>query len=230
LTFLNNDTTGIDYSNSTYKSSVGAGVLPGRADYVIAPSGISRVAYPGMWKLGPYRTDNAGGLGNPNAGSTRPFPIAKFSEFYFIAAEAAVQGATPTAGFAPLDLINVIRARAGKWKFSNANNAALVADNSAAMVAATPATITIDYILSERSREYYYECYRWYDLVRTQKWAQVAGSYSICGSAYGDHTAVKYDRTAYIKPQYYLRPIPQGQLDGMNMSDADKAAYQNPGY
>lgn len=230
LTFLNNDTTGIDYSNSTYKSSVGAGVLPGRADYVIAPSGISRVCYPGIWKLGPYRTDNAGGLGNPNAGSTRPFPIAKFSEFYFIAAEAAVQGATTNAGYAALDLMNVIRARAGKWKFSNANNATLVADNSAALVAATPATITIDFILAERSREYYYEGYRWYDLVRTQKWAQTAGSYSICGTAYGDHTAVKYDRTAYILPAYYLRPIPQGQLDGMNMSDADKAAYQNPGY
>ena len=28
----------------------------------------------------------------------------------------------------------------------------------------------------------------------------------------------------------YLRPIPQGQLNGMDMSDAEKAAYQNPGY
>lgn len=230
LTFLNNDTTGIDYSNSVYKSSVGGGVLPGRADFVIAPNGISRVCYPGIWKLGPYRTDNGIGLGNPNAGSTRPFPIAKFSEFYFIAAEAAVQGATPVAGYAPYDLIKVIRTRAGKWKFSNANNATLVADNSAALVAATPSTITIDYILAERSREYYYEGYRWYDLVRTQKWAQVAGSYSICGTAYGDHNPVTFNRSAYIKPQYYLRPIPQGQLDGMNMTSDEKLAYQNPGY
>jgi hypothetical protein len=27
-----------------------------------------------------------------------------------------------------------------------------------------------------------------------------------------------------------LRPIPQGQIDGMEMSPEEKAAYQNPGY
>ena len=75
-------------------SNIGAGVLPGRADFVISPSGISRIVYPGLWKLGTYRTDNGTGLGQPNAGSTRPFNIAKFSELYFIAAEAAVKGAT----------------------------------------------------------------------------------------------------------------------------------------
>ena len=230
LTFLDENITGIDYSNSTYKSSVGAGVLPGRADFVIAPTGISRVCYPGIWKLGPYRTDNGTGLGNPNAGSTRPFVIAKFSEFYLIAAEAAVKGATTVAGYSARELVNVIRARAGKWKFSNANNAAFVADNSAAMTAATPAVITIEYILAERSREYYYEGYRWYDLVRTQKWAQIAGTYTICGTAYGDHTPVTYSRAANIKPQFYLRPIPQGQLDGMEMTADEKAKYQNPGY
>lgn len=32
-------------------------------------------------------------------------------------------------------------------------------------------------------------------------------------------------------PRYmYLMPIPKGQLDGMEMSDEEKAAYQNPGY
>jgi hypothetical protein len=28
----------------------------------------------------------------------------------------------------------------------------------------------------------------------------------------------------------YLRPIPQSQIDGMEMSDDEKKAYQNPGY
>ena len=41
-------------------------------------------------------------------------------------------------------------------------------DNGAAMTAATPATIDINYILAERSREYFGEGYRWFDLVRTQ--------------------------------------------------------------
>src|SRR5690606_28719487 len=96
LTFLNEEPTElIDYSNSTYKSNIGAGVLPGRADYVISPQGISRLTYPGLWKLGTYRTDNGSGLGQPNAASTRSFNIAKFSELYFIAAEANVKGASP---------------------------------------------------------------------------------------------------------------------------------------
>jgi len=234
LTFLSNDTAGIDYSNTVYKSSIGAGVLPGRADFVIAPGAFNRIVYPGLWKLGPYRTDNNGGLGNPNAGSTRPYTGAKFSELYFIAAEAAVKGAATQAGFDAVSLINVIRARAGKWKYSNANRAAYLADNSAQMVAATPATITVGYILAERSREYYGEGQRFYDLVRTQRFGQDNvegynyGTYSIGGVAYNNHTPVTNTRT--ITPQLYLQPIPQGQIDAMQMSDAAKKAYQNPGY
>ena len=33
-----------------------------------------------------------------------------------------------------------------------------------------------------------------------------------------------------IPANYYIRPIPQGQLDGMEMTDAEKSAYQNPAY
>ena len=208
-------------------NNVGAGVLPGRADFVVAPSGISRRMFPALWKLGVYRTGNVG-LGEPNAPSTRPFKIAKFSEFYFIAAEAVVKGATTVAGKNATELINVIRARAGKWKFSNKDNAAFVADNSAAMMAATPASIDVNYILAERSREYFGEGHRWFDLVRTQKWNELAGTYQIGGTAYGDHTPVTTTRT--IQPFHYLRPIPQGQLDGMEMTTEEKAAYQNPGY
>jgi len=230
LTFLNEDNPAITYpgTGKAGVSNIGAGILPDRADYVIDPSGISRLTYPGLWKLGPYRTDNGTGLGQPNAGSTRPYPIAKFSELYFIAAEAAVKGATTLPGQSAKDLINVIRARAGKWRFDNNGNVAKVADNSAAMIAATPATIDINYILAERSREYYGEGYRWFDLVRTQTWAAIAGTYQICGTANGDHTAVTITRTI---PNYlYLRPIPQGQIDGMDMAADLKTAYQNPGY
>ena len=226
LTFLNQDDPAVVYTNST--GNIGAGELPGRADYVINPSGISRVVYPGLWKLGVYRTDNDGTLGQPNAASTRPFSIAKFSEFYFIAAEAAVKGAAVKGGKSARELINVIRARAGKWRWTNAGNTAKIEDNSAVLTAATPAVIDINYILAERSREYYAEGYRWYDLIRTQKWEELAGSYQICGTAYGDHTPVTVTRT--IDKHHYLRPIPQGQLDAMVMSAADKAVYQNPGY
>ena len=218
----------ITYAAGAGKSNVGAGTSPGRADFVIALSGTSRVVYPGTWKMSTYRTDNAGGLGQPNAAITRPFNIAKFSEFYFIAAEAAVKGATVKTGKSARELINVIRARAGKWKFDRFNNVAKSADNSAAMVAATPATIDINYILAESSREYYGEGFRWFDLVRTQKWAEIAGTYKIASSTKGDHNAVTVTRN--IQPYLYLRPIPQGQLDGMQMTVEEKKAYQNPGY
>ncbi|MPT30311.1 MAG: RagB/SusD family nutrient uptake outer membrane protein [Chryseobacterium sp.] len=226
LSFANDDSQTPNYPSGGGQSGVGAGTLPGRADWVIAPNGISRMVFPGLWKIGTYRTDNANGLGYPNAGLTRPFNVAKFSEFYFIAAEAAVKGAS--GSISARDLINVIRARAGKWKFNNAQNVAYVADNSATMVAATPSTITIDYILAERSREYYGEFYRWYDLVRTQKWGEVGASYQIGGTNYGDHTPQTVTRN--IQKFHYLRPIPQDQLDKMEVSAEVKAKYQNPGY
>ncbi len=235
LSFLEDETltpsivypAGANFPGKSYPG-VGAGQIPGRADFVINPLGISRIVFPGLWKLGVYRTDNGTGLGQPNATSTRPFKIAKFSELYLIAAEAAVKGAVTVAGKSARDLVNVLRARAGKWRFSNKNNAAFVADNSAAMMAATPATIDINYILAERSREYFGEGHRWFDLVRTQKWNELAGTYQIGGIAYGNHTPQTVTRT--IQPFHYLRPIPQGQMDGMDMTAEEKAAYQNPGY
>jgi len=228
LSFLNTDNPAVAYTSGAGASNVGAGTLPGRADYVINPGGISRIVYPGLWKLGPYRTDNGTGLGQPNAGSTRPFPIAKFSELYFVAAEAAVKGAATKAGKSARELINVIRARAGKWRFDNNGNVAKVADFSAVMTAATPAIIDINYILAERSREYYAEGYRRFDLVRTQKWAELSATFSIAGINYGDHTPVTVTRT--ITPNLYLRPIPQDQIDRMQMTPEEKATYQNPGY
>ena len=229
LTFLPDEPgTPITYPTGAGPSNVGGGTLPGRADYVISPSGISRVTYPGTWKMSTYRTDNGGGLGQPNAAITRPFNIAKFSELYFIAAEAAVKGATTMAGKTAKDLIDVIRARAGMWKFDRYNNVEKIQDNSAAMIAATPATIDINYILAERSRKYYGEGFRWFDLVRTQTWGTIAATYSIASSVKGDHNAQIITRI--IQPYLYLRPIPRGQLDGMEMTAEEKAAYQNPGY
>jgi hypothetical protein len=229
LTFLGEEPgTPITYPIKEGHSNIGAGELPGRSDFVISPRGISRVVYPGFWKLGTYRTDGGAGLGNPNGASTRPFVIAKFSELYLIAAEAAVKGANAQAGKSARDLINVIRARAGKWSFDNAGNVAKVEDHSAEMMAATPATIDINYILEERSRELFGEGYRWLDLVRTQTWATIAHTYEIAGTAYGDHTPVTVTRD--IPTYLYLRPIPQGQLDGMEMTEAEKDAYQNPNY
>jgi SusD family. len=238
LSFLDTDLAGIDFSKNN--SGVGAGELAGRADFVVPPSNISRICYPGNWKLGAYRTDNGTGQGGYNGSVTRPFPVAKFSELFFIAAEAAVKGAATAAvtGTYANDgtargLVNVLRARAGKWRFSNAGNVSKVQDNSALMVAATPAVIDINYILAERSREYFGEGYRWLDLIRTQKWAELSSSLVICGNSttasdWTKHVPETFTRT--ITSGYYLRPIPTSQLNGLEMTDDQKKAYQNPAY
>lgn len=227
FSFVFQDMDKIDYAGEGSKSNLGAGTLPGRADWVLGLDAVGRYVYPGLWKLGPYRTDNGSGAGQPNAGSTRPYNIAKFSELYLVAAEAAVEGAAAQAGKSARDLVNVLRARAGRWTYSNAEYKEVDRDFSAEMTAATPATIDINYILDERSREFYGEGYRWFDLVRTQKWNEYADSYVICGGK-GDHNPQTYSRT--IEAFHYLRPIPQGQLDGMEMTEEEKDAYQNPGY
>jgi hypothetical protein len=227
FSFVFQDMDKIDYAGEGSKSNLGAGTLPGRADWVLGLDAVGRYVYPGLWKLGPYRTDNGSGAGQPNAGSTRPYNIAKFSELYLVAAEAAVEGAATQAGKSARDLVNVLRARAGRWTYSNAEYKEVDRDFSAEMTAATPATIDINYILDERSREFYGEGYRWFDLVRTQKWNEYADSYVICGGK-GDHNPQTYSRT--IEAFHYLRPIPQGQLDGMEMTEEEKNAYQNPGY
>ena len=214
----------INYTGADGK--LGFGEMDGRADFVVAVNHISRKKYPCNWKIGIYRTDNDGGLGSKvNGGSPRPWNVAKFSEFYLIAAEAAVKlGKQADAK----EMVNVLRARAGKQTYCVNNRAELVADHSAEMLAATPAEITIDFILDERSREFWGEGYRWFDLVRTQKWAERAGTYHIAGSGYTDKDLETFTRD--IPAGYYLRPIPQGQLDGLIMSEDEIKAYQNPAY
>ena len=214
----------INYTGADGK--LGFGEMEGRPDFVVAVNHISRKKYPINWKIGIYRTDNNGGLGSKvNGGSPRPWNVAKFSEFYLIGAEAAVKlGRNAEAK----TLVNVLRARAGKQTFSQNDNVAVTVDNTEAMLAATPDVITIDYILDERSREFWGEGYRWFDLVRTQKWAERASTYRIAGSGYTDKDLQTFTRD--IPAGYYIRPIPQGQLDGLIMSKEEKAAYQNPAY
>ena len=214
----------INYTGADGK--LGFGEMPGHDDFVVAVNHISRKKYPCNWKIGIYRTDNAGGLGSKvNGGSPRPWNIAKFSEFYLIAAEAAVKlGKNEDAK----TMVNVLRARAGKQTYCVNKRAAQVADHSAEMLAATPATITIDFILDERSREFWGEGYRWFDLVRTQKWAERASVYHIADVGYTDRELKEFTRN--IPADYYLRPIPRGQIDGMQMESEAKKMYQNPAY
>src|SRR3546814_15404513 len=54
LTFLNEEPiTPIVYPSNEGTSNIGAATLLGSTDYVVGPTGISRVVYPALWKVGP---------------------------------------------------------------------------------------------------------------------------------------------------------------------------------
>ena len=118
------DDSKINYTGADGK--LGFGEMAGRPDFVVAVNHISRKKYPCNWKIGIYRTDNDGSLGSKvNGGSPRPWNVAKFSEFYLLAAEAAVKlGKNDDAK----KYVNVLRARAGKQTYCVNKRAPQVAD------------------------------------------------------------------------------------------------------
>ena len=225
-------------------NSYGAGTMQGENAYVIEYNHIGRRNFVGPWKhsiwlttgstdKGTIKTDTE--PGQVNIGNPTPYLIARFAEFYFVAAEAAIKGASGGQAAAH-QLMSVIRARAGKWTHSVAEGTAIQAkavsrDYSAELVAAIPATITIDWLLDEYSREFFGEARRWYDLVRTQTWIERASTY-LMGEDYNRGDTMEKEWKRDIDKHHYLRPIPIGQLNGLVEMDQDwlDQYYQNPGY
>lgn len=173
---------------------------------------ISRNIFPSLKKFfDPNRQDI-------NDASGRPFMLAKLSETYLLAAEAALALGDNTKAH---DYVLTIRKRA-----------AVSADKVQAMIDATPATITIDYILDERSRELCGEQMRWFDLKRTGKWRDRATTYTIVETVKENGVDVKkvITNTRDIKAHYDLRPIPDTQIALMGNTAQEKKDYQNPDY
>ncbi len=81
----------------------------------------------------------------------------------------------------------------------------------------------INFILNERTRELNGEWVRWEDLSRTETLVNRAKAYNEVASE-------------FVAEKHLLRAIPQSFIDGLlhtdgsNLSDAEKAAWQNPGY
>ncbi|MGB8191356.1 MAG: RagB/SusD family nutrient uptake outer membrane protein [Chitinophagaceae bacterium] len=142
-----------------------------------------------------------------NDASARPFIMYKFSEVYLIAAEAAFKLSDLTNAAA---MLNVLRQRAA------VKPGQTPAQLSAAIAAQTitPAQVTLDFILDERSRELYGEHMRWWDLVRTKTLVDRVKKYNT-------------EAAAGIKETHMLRPIPQQQID--LVTEGPKFP-QNPGY
>ncbi|MBL0269819.1 MAG: RagB/SusD family nutrient uptake outer membrane protein [Chitinophagaceae bacterium] len=169
------------------------------------------VAPPSLWNNGIFPAlkkfmDPSRGA-NFNDPSTRPCVLYRFAEVYLIAAEAYYKAGDNINAAA---MLNVIRQRAA---FRKTNSPAQNATAATAMLI-TPAQVTLDFILDERSRELFGEWQRWHDLVRTgslvrrvKEWNPEAGP--------------------FIQNYHALRPIPQSQIDRVVEGPPFP---QNPGY
>ena len=147
-----------------------------------------------------------------NDASTRPFIFAKFSDVYLIAAEAYFKMGDNVNAAA---MLNVLRQRAA---FGTTNPAGLAAAVAAQTI--TPADVTLDFILDERTRELFGECQRWWDLVRTQTLNERL-------AAWNPTEAYTHYSTSSPANAYMLRPIPQAQI---NLVTSGPPFPQNPGY
>jgi hypothetical protein len=147
-----------------------------------------------------------------NDASTRPFIFAKFSDVYLIAAEAYFKMGDNVNAAA---MLNVLRQRAA---FGTSNPGGLAAAITAQTI--TPAQVTLDFILDERSRELFGECQRWWDLVRTQ-------TLSARLAQWNPTEAFTHYSGSSPANAYSLRPIPQSQI---NLVTSGPPFPQNPGY
>lgn len=144
--------------------------------------------------------------------SGRPFIVAKLSEVYLIAAEAALQDGHPADA---VPLINALRERAA---YRSGLNATDLATRKAAMTI-TVGQINLDFILDERIRELCGESLRWPDLAVRKKLVERVKLYNPDGAP-------------NIKDFHLLRPIPEDQINSVvdPGGDPNRKKYQNPGY
>ena len=170
---------------------------------IIAPDAYTASLYPNMSKY-----DDPTKL-TTNDASERPFVMFRLSEMYLVAAEAALKGGGTLQNAA--DMLNVLRQRAA-YRTSNS-----AAQNLAAATAQTitPASVTLDFVLDEYSRELFGEWRRWYDLARTKTLAARVAAYNVDA------------QTGFKTPRDLLKPIPQSQID---LVTEGPAYPQNLGY
>ncbi|MBR5856258.1 MAG: RagB/SusD family nutrient uptake outer membrane protein, partial [Bacteroidales bacterium] len=151
-----------------------------------------------------------GGVANekgafPGDGSDKPtyavnIKVIRLSEIHLIAAEAALRQATPDKA-AAVKYLNNIRKR------------------SPGLAPATEATISLDMILDEKSKELYGEGHRFWDMIRCNKTMTFDDE---LGGIYTVHRESTVDRT---HPKTLL-PIFQSEIN----ANPEIEKQQNPGY
>ena len=144
---------------------------------------------------------------NFNDPSTRPVVLTRFAEVYLVGAEAYLQSGNKEKA---TELLNVLRQRAA-YRKSNSTAQNTVAA-TAMLIKADD--VTIDFILDERSREFYGEWMRYHDLVRTKSLVKRVRLWN-------------KEASLYVKDFHALRPIPQSEID---RTVEGPAFTQNPGY
>jgi hypothetical protein len=140
--------------------------------------------------------DNRGDKGSPSAVNIK---VIRLSEIYLIAAEAALSAdKSKAAGY-----LNEIRKR------------------SPSLAPATEATITLDMVLDEKSKELYGEGHRYFDLMRHGR-SITFNDDRLQGSISSTVRPKTIDKTFYKT----ILPIPKAEMDA-NPAIKDQ---QNPGY
>ncbi len=171
---------------------------------IIPPSLQTSSLYPPNKKFDDY-TRPAADFNDP---STRPVVLWRFSDAYLLAAEAYFKAGDNTNA---AKYLNVIRERAA----FRTSNTALQNTNAAAAMDILPGQVTIDFILDERTREFYGEGLRWLDLTRTQSLSERLAAWNAVEA--GGH----------FQSYMSLRPIPQSEIDAVTTVPKFP---QNPGY
>jgi hypothetical protein len=147
-----------------------------------------------------YRNvSRAGAQGSSGDFSDIDFPLFRLAEMYLIYAEAATYDGSGGDKELATSYINLLRTRAYGNNTGNITSAAL----------------TRDFILDERGRELYWECFRRTDLIRNNKFVEGTYLWPWKGGV-GSGTAVP----AYRK----LFPIPSTDIT------SNRNLVQNPGY
>jgi len=141
---------------------------------------------------------NSSGAGDKGSASAVNIKVIRLSEIYLIAAEAAL--ATDKAKAATY--LNFIRQR------------------SPNLEPATSATVTLDMILDEKSKEFFQEGFRFFDMMRLNK--TIVFDDSHMGTSTINTRPNSIDRTFYKT----ILPISQGELD----ANPNIVSQQNPGY